>query len=156
MAGGVHGRGACVHGREMCMAIWVCMAGGPAWLGGMCGRGHAWQGVFMARGACMAGGGHAWPGVCMARGTCRVKGGHACMAKGGAWQRRGMYDKWGNAWQRKGMCGKGHVVKGECVVKGEACVVCMPPIYEIWPVNAQVVHILLECILVLNTVFWCS
>ena len=32
---------------------------------------------------------------------------------------------------------------------GEVCVVCMPPFYEIWPVNAWAVRILLECILVL-------
>ena len=66
------------------MAEGVCMAGGVhgsgcQWQGGVCGWGHAWQGVCMAEGvhgrrdmhgrgwACMAGG-HVWQGACMAEG----------------------------------------------------------------------------------------
>ena len=56
-------------------------------VGGMCGRGHAWQGV------CMAGGMHG-RGVCMAGGMCG--GGHAWW--GDAWQG-------GHVWQG-GMCGR--------------------------------------------------
>ena len=48
-----------VHGRGACMA------------GGMCGGGHAWQGVSMA-------GGHAWQEGVHGRGT--------CVAGGCAWQ----------------------------------------------------------------------
>ena len=49
-------------------------------VGGMHGRGHAWQGVCMV-GACMAEGGHAWQGACVARGhawqgTCVAGGMH--------------------------------------------------------------------------------
>ena len=51
MAGGMHGRGACMAGG-------VC-GKGCAWLGGMRDRRHMWQGVH-GRGACMAG------GVCVA------------------------------------------------------------------------------------------
>ena len=70
-----------------------------------------------------------------------VKGGHAwqgaCVVKGGMHGEGGMHGK-------GGMCGEGrHAIR-----KGEACVVCMPPFYEIRPVNARVVRILLECILV--------
>ena len=58
--------------------------GGVYVVGGMHGRGHAWQGQggMHGGGACMAGdecdgghvwqGGHAWQGTCMARGVCEV------------------------------------------------------------------------------------
>ena len=48
--------------------------------GGMCGRGHAWQGGMHGRGACVAGtcvaGGMHGRGACMA-GVCVAGGGHA-------------------------------------------------------------------------------
>ena len=55
-----------------------------------------------------------------------------------------------------GVCGKGACAwrRGACMAKGGmhgkggACVVCTPPLYEIRPVNARAVRILLECILV--------
>ena len=65
MAGGMHGRGPCV-------------------VGGMCDRGHTWQGACVVggvwqgnmhgggvhgQGACMAGG-HAWQGGVHGRGAC--------------------------------------------------------------------------------------
>ena len=40
-------------------------------------------------------------------------------------------------------------MKGVCMVKGAVCGM-YAPLYEIRPVNARVVHILLECILVYN------
>ena len=54
---------------------------------------------------------------------------------------RGMCGGWGDAWWR-GVCGKGgmHGKGGACVVKGGH--------HEIQSVNARLVHILLECILV--------
>ena len=83
---GMHGGGgACVAGDvwgtcmvgAMCgRGEGVCMAGGHAWQGGMCGRGacmvgvHAWQGGMHGGRACMAGGMHAM-------GACVVGGGHA-------------------------------------------------------------------------------
>ena len=65
------------------------------------------------------------------------------MAKGGAWQR-------GACVAKGGMHGKGGacVAKGACMARGHAWYAC-PPFYEIQPVNARAVCILLECILVL-------
>ena len=68
MAGGVHGRGACVAG------------------GCVCGRGHAWQGTCML-------GGCIWYGVCVAGGMygwgdMSARGGVACVVGGHAWQER--------------------------------------------------------------------
>ena len=84
MVGGVCGRGPFIHGRGVCMAgvcVWqgACMAGGPsymawghAWsgvvhgMGGMHGRGHAWQGGMHSRGC-------AWQGECVAGGVCGIR-----------------------------------------------------------------------------------
>ena len=73
-------------------------------------------------------------------GACVAKGG-ACMVKGGMCGKGGVHGKVGHAWQSGGggMCGER---------QGEACMVCMPPFYEIQPVNVWEVRILLECILV--------
>ena len=79
----------------------VCLS-----MGGMCGRGHAWQeacvagdmdgmghawqevgmvgGVWGRGGACMAGG-HAWLGACMAEGVYGGEGG-MCSRRGHVWQ----------------------------------------------------------------------
>ena len=57
MAGGMHGREACLAERHVWQGL--CMAGGHAWQGGMHGRGHAWQGCVCGRG-CACQGGHAW------------------------------------------------------------------------------------------------
>ena len=62
-------------------------------LGGMHGRGHAWQGVHAWQGG-MHGRGCAWQGACMAGGHAWQRGVHgtrhawqgACMAGGHAWQ----------------------------------------------------------------------
>ena len=72
MVGGMHGRGALVAEEH----VWqgVCMVGGMcgrghAWQGGMCGRGHAWQGASLEVG-------HVWRGgmhdrrACMPGGRC--------------------------------------------------------------------------------------
>ena len=63
------------------------MAGGHAWGGGRCGRGHAWQGCAL-QGVCVPGGhawwghawqggmlgrGHAWQGACMAERVCMAR-----------------------------------------------------------------------------------
>ena len=80
MVGGVHGRGHAWQG--------ACVSGGHAW-GGMHGRGCAWQGGMHGRGACVAGG-HAWQGACLAGGHAWQRG--ACMAGG----MHGL----GHAWQR--------------------------------------------------------
>ena len=63
------------------------------------------------------------------------------MAKGGIHGDGG----WGACMVKGGMCGEGgmHDERG-------ACVVCTHPLYEIRPVNVRAVHILLECILVIN------
>ena len=67
----------------------------------------------------------------------------ACMVKGGVHGKGGMCGEGGHAWQRDGIHGEG----GMHGKKGSMC--GMPaPLYEIWPVNARAVHILLECILV--------
>ena len=108
----------------------ACMArgGGHAWLEGVCVTGgHAWQaGHAWQRGGMHGEGGHAWQrGACMARG--------ACVAKGGMHGKRGVCMAIG------GMCGK----------RGGMCGMHAPlPFYEIRLVNARVVRILLECILV--------
>ena len=66
--------------------------------GGMCGRGHVWQGTCVAgdacvvggmhgRGACMAGR-HAWQGGMHGRGVCMTGGmcGRGVHARGHVWQ----------------------------------------------------------------------
>ena len=64
MAGGGHGRGACVvgvcawHGRH----AWQ----GACMVGGMCGGGACMTGTCMAGG--VHGGGHVWQGACMVGG----------------------------------------------------------------------------------------
>ena len=78
-----------VHGRGVCMA------------GGVCDRGHVWQGVCMSggwcawQGECIAGGMHGrgcvaggmcGRGVCVAGGACMAGGEGVCMARGCAWQ----------------------------------------------------------------------
>ena len=126
--GGVHGRGGMWQG-EACVAgghAWqgACMAeGGPAWLGGMCGKG----GHAWQRGACMA------KGACVAKGGMHGKGG-ACMARGACMAKGAMHGERG------------------CMAKGGMCGM-HTPLYEIWPVNAWVVCILLECILVFKVNF---
>ena len=60
----------------------------------------------------------------MVKGAMPGKGGGGC-----AWQRGSVHGEEG-VWQRG------------------ACMVCMPPLYGIWLVNAQPVRILQECILV--------
>ena len=103
--------------------------GGYMVKGGMCGEG----GACMAKGGMHGKGGYVWQ-----KGACLVKGGAwqrgVCMAKGG------MHGEGGHAWQR-----------GACVAKGGVHGMYAP--YEIWPVNARVVRILLECILIL--LFYC-
>ena len=79
--GGVRGWKACVAGGGMCG-----QGGRHAWLGGVCGRGHAWPG-----GAWPGGNMHGWGGACVVGGWC-VAGGcawlggmcgwGACMAGG--------------------------------------------------------------------------
>ena len=80
------------------------------------------RGRAWRRGACVAKGGHTWWEACVAKGACMVKG--ACMAKGGI---RGG----GHAWQKGGHA-------------------WYAPPFEIQPVIAWAVRILLECILVYN------
>ena len=120
----------------------ACVAGG----GGLCGRGHAWWGVCMAGGACMAGGGlhgrgHVWQGACMAGGMC---GRGVCMSEGHAWQ---------GACMAGGMCGGGSGICGRGeghVWQGGMCGMHVPHPWQIpWDtVNELAVSILLECILV--------
>ena len=105
---------------------------GCSW--GVCGcsGGHAW--LLLGGHVWLLPGGLAWLlwGACMVapRGGMHGCSQGACMAKGG------MRGEGGHAWWR-GAC----VAKGACMAKeGHAW-------YE-WPVIAQVVHILLECILV--------
>ena len=43
------------------------------------------------------------------------------------------------------------MAKGGHAWQGGACMVCTPPLYEIRPVNARAVCILLECILVTSS-----
>ena len=92
---------------------------------------HGWGCVWLG-GVCVAGGVHGWGGHTWPGGM--LEG--ACVAKGGVHGKGGMHGKGGCAWQRGGMCGEG----GMCGIHA--------PLYEIWPVNAQAVCILLECILV--------
>ena len=90
--GGMHGRGTCVAGwghvwqaGHMC---WGVHDRGACVVGGMHGRGHAWQGSVCG-GECIGGMHatcHAWQGVCMAEGTCMAE-------EGCAW--------WGHAWQER-------------------------------------------------------
>ena len=111
--------------RRLC--FYTCLSFCP--LGGACVvGGHVWQGVCLAGGVC--GGGHAWQGRHAWQG--------ACMAEGHAWQ---------GACMAGGMHGR-----GACMVGGHAC---PPRHHEIRSVNARVVRILLECILVLKTYCIC-
>ena len=94
------------------------MAGG---LGGVHGRGHAWQGVCMVGeggmcggGACVAGG-HAWQGACMA-------GGHA--------------------WQG-GMHGRGHVWQGACMAGGHSWQILRDVVNE-WVVRILLVLLIIS------------
>ena len=94
-------------------------------------------------------GGRTWPGVCVwpggdmrgKGGACVVKGGMC--GKGGAGVVKGACMTKGGLWQR-GVHGKG----GACMAKGVGVRGMHTPLYEIWPVNARAVRILLECILV--------
>ena len=131
---GVHGREA-MHGRGSGCVWWgACMVGGCVWQGAMCsgGRGHLWQRACVTGGVCGTGGciagGHVWQGVVHGRG-CAWQG--ACMAKGGHVWQGGMHGM--GAWP-EGMCGM-HV----------------PPQQILHDtVNERAVHILLECILVIQ------
>ena len=97
--------------------------------GGVCLEGmHALWGV------------HGW-GVVHGWGACVVKG--AMRGEGGMHGKGGCVGK--GACMVRGAC----MAKGACVAKGGTCMVFMPPLYEIRPVNARAVLILLECILVL-------
>ena len=121
----MHGcRGMCMVAGRACMAavggacvvVGVCMVvggmhdwgacmvvGGGAWLQG----GHAWRGVCMA-------GGHAWPGgIHGERGACVARGREGMCGEGGCMVNGGMCGRGGHAWQR-----------------GEACVVCRPPLRD--------------------------
>ena len=76
MAGGMHGREACVTGGHVWQGgvlgtgcvLGVCVARGHVW---MLGRGACVAGGMHGRGACMTGGmcvrGHVWQGACMPR-----------------------------------------------------------------------------------------
>ena len=81
-----------------------------------------------------------WKGACMV-GACMVG---VCMAVG-AWQ---------GACMAGSMHDRGTHVPGVCVVG--VCMACMPPTgyYEIWSVNAWVVRILLDCILVEESILY--
>ena len=82
----------------------------------------------------------------------------------------GMHGRGGHAWQganvwQGGMCGRGHVWwggvcgRGACMA-GHMCATPPPPPhlrhYKIRSVNARVVRILLECILVPNLILFSS
>ena len=131
--------------------------GGHAWRGGECvaggmhgsGEGHVWQG------ACMAGGmhdrGHAWGWRHAWQGGMHGRGHawqwEACVA--GACMTEGMHGGWG-------MHGRGHAWQRTCVAGGVHAT-HTPRHHEIWSVNARVVRILLECILVdLNFILFIS
>ena len=82
--GGHVWQGPCMTGVCGWWGPW--MAGDGCMAGGVCGRGHAWQGMrgggHAKQGACEAGG-HAWQGACMAGGHAWQGGMHdrgACMA----------------------------------------------------------------------------
>ena len=72
----MHGRGMCGRG---CVWQGACTAGGlhgggrGVWQGGMHGGGHAWQGVCMVEGACMAG------ETAIAVGSTHPTGMHSCI-----------------------------------------------------------------------------
>ena len=120
--GGMNGRGKGACMVRACMAG-VCVTGGCVWQGGMHGRGVCVSGVRVRQGSCMAGG-HAWQGGMHGRGTCVVMGGMHGQGVGVTREvcmARGGWGMWGQ--------------RGACVTK-----ICL--------VNAQVVRILLECILV--------
>ena len=101
----------------------MCDRGACMAEGGMCGRGHVWQGSCVAggmhgRGVCMVVvGGHAWQGACMVGSTCMTG---ACVVVGGVHGRR-------------------------------VCMPCMPPQHILQDtVNERAVRIVLECILVMK------
>ena len=52
-------------------------------VGGMCDRGHAWQGWGRVQQGASVVGGHVWQGACMAGRACMAG---ACMAGGCVWQ----------------------------------------------------------------------
>ena len=108
----MHGGGVCMTGGGMCGRghVWqgVC-----AWHGGVHERGHAWQGGMCGKGACMAGG-HAWWGACVAGG----------MHVGSNMHGRGEY--MAGACMVGGMCGRGCAWQGEhawqwgtCMARGK-------------------------------------
>ena len=157
--------GGCAWWRGVaCMAVGggPCVVGrGHAWLpgawltGGMCGWGHAWL-----WGACVVAGGHAWLGGMHGwEGMCGCGGGMGgmhgwgvCVARGACMVKGGMCGEGVHVWQKGGMCGEGGMHgKGGHAWQTGACVAKRghPPPYEIWPVNARSVRIILECILVL-------
>ena len=99
MAGGMHGRGVCMVGGDMCG-----------------GGGHVWQGT------CMVGGFHGKRGV-HGRGACMSGG----TWQGGVWQiLQDMVNEWavcillecrgGHVWG----CGRGHAWQGVCMAEGHA------------------------------------
>ena len=110
-----------MHGKGACR--------GHAWKGGMCG----WE-VCVAERHTLLGAMHGGGGMC---------------GWGHAWQ-GGVHGEGGHAWQRGACTAGGMHGWGVCVVRGPCMVCTPPPFYEIWPVNAWVVCILLECILVFN------
>ena len=74
----------------------------------------------------------------MVKGACVVKGG--MRGEGG-----GMHGKGGACVAKGGMCDEGGGYEWR---KGGGMCGMHAPLYEIWPINARVVYILLECILV--------
>ena len=136
----------------------VCLSmGGHAWL---LWGGHVWllmggmRGCSWGGGACVVapGGVHAGGCACLGgRGVGMHGEGGACMAKGGVCGKGGMCGEGGHAWQKGGVHGKG----GACMAKGGmhgkggcAWQKGGHAWYEIRPIIARVVRILLECILV--------
>ena len=105
MAGGHAWQGACMAWGHAWQGEGTCMAEGACVVGGMCGRGYAWQGAcgvgaMCGRGKCMV-------GACMARGVC-VAGGHA-------------WHGWGHVWQ-EGACVVGGSMHGRrCTWQGGMC-----------------------------------
>ena len=129
----------CPQGGGGCgMRGWweACMvAGGDAWRGGAC----------VAEGSCMVAG-----GPCMAGGAC-VAG--ACMVRrGSAWQ-GGMHGQWGECMARVCVAGGACVATG-CCHRGHAWS-GGARMMKIQLVNARVVRILLECILVISLYALC-
>ena len=124
----------------------VCMAGG----GDVCGGGHAWQGACMVgvvcgRGPCVVGEGTLVAGGMCGRGCVWYRG---CITGGHVWQgvcmAGGMHGTGEHVWQG-GMHGMGAWREGVCGMH-------VPPPQQILrdTVNERAVHILLECILVIQ------